>query len=188
MDDSPHIPASSQTVGPYFRIGLETLIERTPTGTHETPNMIELRGRVLDRDGAPITDAMLEFWSAVTVAGDSTENLKKNDFPAGFRRTMTDSAGSFSVFIERPAKIQLTEETVAAPHFMVLVFARGLLRHLLSRVYLGGEKSNDADPLLTQISEGRRATLIARRDENHEGQYSWDVILQGVGETVFFAW
>ncbi len=61
---SVRIPAGSQTVGPYFRIGLEYLIERTPALTLETPGTIEIRGRVLDRDGAPVPDAMLEFWSA----------------------------------------------------------------------------------------------------------------------------
>ena len=64
MSGSVSIPAGSQTVGPYFRIGLEYLIERTPSLTLDTAGTIEIHGRVLDRDGAPVPDAMLEFWSA----------------------------------------------------------------------------------------------------------------------------
>jgi protocatechuate 3,4-dioxygenase alpha subunit len=185
--DSAHVPASSQTVGPYFRIGLEYLIDRTPALTLETPGTIELRGRVLDRDGASVPDAMLEFWSAAV--DDRLGGIgARGAFPAGFRRVATDWDGSFSLVMERPATPRLGDELTHAPHMLVLVFARGLLRHLISRVYLGDEESNESDPILVEISEERRATLIARPDENQPGLYWWDVILQGTGETVFFAW
>jgi protocatechuate 3,4-dioxygenase alpha subunit len=71
---------------------------------------------------------------------------------------------------------------------LVLVFARGLLRHLISRVYFGDEPANEGDPVLMTISEERRATLIAQPDEGQANLYRWDVMLQGTGETVFFAW
>jgi protocatechuate 3,4-dioxygenase alpha subunit len=168
--DSVHIPAGSQTVGPYFRIGLDYLIERTPALTLETPGTIEIRGRVSDRDGAPVPDAMLEFWNAAKV--------EAGVFPAGFRRAATDADGNFSVVMAR----------VQAPHMLVLVFARGLLRHLVTRVYFGDEQANQGDPVLMTIPQERRATLIAQPDESRAHLYRWDVILQGAGETVFFAW
>jgi protocatechuate 3,4-dioxygenase alpha subunit len=68
------------------------------------------------------------------------------------------------------------------------VFARGLLRHLISRVYFADEQGNEGDPVLMAIPPERRATLIAQRDEGRANLYTWDVILQGTGETVFFAW
>jgi protocatechuate 3,4-dioxygenase alpha subunit len=73
-----------------------------------------------------------------------------------------------------------------APHILVLVFARGLLRHLISRVYFDDEPANASDPVLLCVPAERRHTLIARRGAGDS--YCWDVILQGPEETVFFAW
>jgi protocatechuate 3,4-dioxygenase alpha subunit len=185
--DSARIPASSQTVGPYFRIGLEYLIERTPALTIDTPGAIEIRGRVFDRDGAPVTDAMLEFWSASTVAHGSKEAAAHDGFPIGFRRVPTDGDGRFSVLMRQPAGLPENEHA-HAPQALVLVFARGLLRHLITRVYLGDEQGNESNPVLVSVPEDRRATLIARPDESRTGLYHWDLVLQGTGETVFFAW
>lgn len=176
------IPAGSQTVGPYFCIGLEYLIERTPAITLDTPGNIEIRGRVLDRDGTPVPDAMLEFWSAAKIAD------KLAVFPAGFRRITTDADGTYSVVMERPKTLPPKDERVHAPHMLVLVFARGLMRHLISRVYFADEEANESDPVLRAIPEDRRPTLIAQPDESRANVYRWNVILQGAGETVFFAW
>lgn len=166
------VPAGSQTVGPYFHIGLEYLLERTPALTLDKPGTIEICGRILARDGAPVPDAMLEFWSAAEVAGQTPA------FPSGFRRTVTDGDGRYSVVMERPT----------TPHMLVLVFARGLMRHLLSRIYFADEQANENDPVLVTITADRRRTLIAQPDETRANVYGWNVILQGAGETVFFAW
>ena len=182
MSGSVPIPAGSQTVGPYFRIGLEYLMERTPSLPLDAAGTIEIRGRVLDRDGAPVPDAMLEFWSPAKVVD------KAGAFPAGFMRVMTDGDGRYSVVMERPTRVPPGDERAHAPHTLVLVFARGLLRHLISRVYFADEQANEGDPVLMAIPPERRATLIAQRDEGRVNLYRWDVILQGTGETVFFAW
>jgi len=186
--DSARIPAGSQTVGPYFRIGLQYLIDRTPALTIDTPGAIEIRGRVLDRDGAPVTDAMLEFWSTSMVAHGLNEDAAHGDLPTGFRRAPTDGEGRFSVLIQRPAAAPQEDQHAHAPHALVLVFARGLLRHLITRVYLGDEQANESDAVLMSVPEDRRGTLIAPPDESRAGLYHWDVVLQGTGETVFFAW
>jgi protocatechuate 3,4-dioxygenase, alpha subunit len=187
-DASARIPAGSQTVGPYFRIGLEYLMDRIPALTLSVPGTIELRGRVLDRDGEPVPDALLEFWTAATVAGRLSDDGESNGFPAGFTRAATDSDGGYSIAIERPATGQSGDEQTDAAHMIVLVFARGLLRHLISRVYLGDESANESDAVLMEIPEERRATLIARPDQRRAGMYWWDIRLQGTDETVFFAW
>jgi protocatechuate 3,4-dioxygenase alpha subunit len=85
-----------------------------------------------------------------------------------------------------PVVSELEDGRAQAPHFLVLVFARGLQRHLISRVYLEGERGNESDPVLQSVPAERRGTLIARRDGTQ--LYRWDVILQGANETVFFAW
>jgi len=75
-----------------------------------------------------------------------------------------------------------------APHMLVLVFARGLLRHLLTRVYFEDEPGNTADTVLQEIPAERRATLTARLETHQANSYQWTVHLQGQDETVFFAW
>lgn len=167
------IPTSSQTVGPYFRIGLEYLIADAPQADPATA--VTVQGRVLDRDSVPVSDAMLEFWSP---GGES----KSQSFPPGFRRVATDADGVFAVTMPRPVE----REGQQAPHLLVLVFARGLLRHLISRVYFEDEAANGTDPVLMSVSAERRNTLIARADR--PTSFRWDVILQGANETVFFAW
>jgi protocatechuate 3,4-dioxygenase alpha subunit len=145
--------------------------------------MIEIRGRVLDRDGLPVPDAMLEFVSGAGARKLLDGNNAESGIPDGFRRVATDERGEFALTIARPAA-----ETSSDAHFLVLVFARGLLRHLITRMYLGDEVGNDSDAVLLRVPPDRRATLIARADEKQGVLYWWDVVLQGTNETVFFAW
>lgn len=178
--ESRLIPTSSQTVGPFFRIGLEYLIDRTPAFDVDAAGRIEIRGRVVDRDGIPVPDAVLEFWAPhLTVSSSDSD-----PYPAGFQRTATDAHGNFAVAAMRPAAVPLENGQMQAPHMLVLVFARGLLRHLLTRIYFEGEPGNTTDPVLREIPTERQATLIARLDNS----YQWDIHLQGPNETVFFAW
>lgn len=175
--DSRMIPASSQTVGPFFCIGLNYLIERAPDV--EGAGKIEIRGQVLDRDGAPVPDAVLEFWAPGAAAN--------GHYPAGFRRTATTIDGNFAAKIIRSSTAALEDGRMQAPHVLVLVFARGLLRHLLTRVYFEDEPGNATDPVLQSIPAARRGTLMAQLD-HQTNSYRWNVILQGEDETVFFAW
>ena len=179
-----YIPTSSQTVGPYFRIGLQYLLERAPS-VQPGGNNIEIHGQVFDRDGAPVPDAVLEFWSAATDA-DQLAGQDQHGYPAGFRRAPTDQEGRFSAVIARPSPTKLGDGQMQAPHLLVLVFTRGLLRNLISRVYFADQNANDADPVLQGIPPERRGTLIAQPDG--PAAYRWNVILQGDCETVFFAW
>lgn len=181
MSGSRLISCGSQTVGPYFRIGLEYLIERMPGIASDAPGTITIEGRVLDRDGAPVKDALLEFWSATDISA-----FQQLEFPERFRRVATEEDGAFSVVMKRPAPTRMKDGRVQAPHMLVLVFARGLLRHLISRVYLEDEHANGSDPLLLTLPAERRSTLIAKSDG--QDRFRWNVILQGSNETVFFAW
>jgi protocatechuate 3,4-dioxygenase, alpha subunit len=183
-DDSRLIPAGSQTVGPFFRIGLDYLIDRAPVLDAEVGGRIEIRGRVLDRDGTPVPDAVLEFWAPRGAESKSGQD----QYPTGFRRTATDVDGNFAAAAMRPAAVPLKDGRMQAPHMLVLIFARGLLRHLLTRVYFEKEPGNTDDIVLKNIPAERRATLIARLDNSQTNSYRWDVRLQGQDETVFFAW
>ena len=177
--DAKLIPTSSQTVGPYFRIGLEYLLDYQPSEP-DAAGWVSLCGAVFDRDGAPVPDAMLEFWSAHGDEVASHATSRPSTFPDGFRRAATDLDGGFSIAMPRPAIVAMQ-----APHLLVLVFARGLLRNLISRVYFDDEPGNLSDPVLLAVPAERRRTLIARREGN---AFRWDLHLQGSDETVFFAW
>jgi protocatechuate 3,4-dioxygenase alpha subunit len=174
------IPSSSQTVGPYFRIGQDYLIDRMAEVDADAKEVIQIRGRVLDGDRKPVPDAMLEFWNA----GDSRS--QEHGIPVGFRRVATDLEGYFTARIWKPVPILFDDGRMQAPHVMVLVFARGLMRHLISRVYLEHAKGNESDPVMVRVPAERRGTLIAKLER--ENTYLWDVVLQGDNETVFFAW
>jgi protocatechuate 3,4-dioxygenase alpha subunit len=178
------IPTSSQTVGPYFRIGLRHLAECDPEARPENRSTITISGSVLDRDRAPVPDAMLEFWSPGVTRPAAA--LVHDAGRGEFKRVATDIEGRFSVEMRGDVVAARDAHNPQAPHILVLVFARGLLRHLISRVYFDEEPANGADPVLLGVPAERRRTLIAQRESDNV--FRWDVILQGTDETVFFAW
>ena len=187
MNAPKMIPSGSQTVGPYFHIGLDYMLGYTP-GSDLAFDTIRIRGKVMDRDGAPVSDAMLEFWSADNGGTHSGTLSGHSGKPVGFHRVATDSNGGFLVTLDKPGPTPLGNGQIQAPHLVVLVFARGLLRHLITRVYFEHETANAVDPVLLTIPEERRHTLIARSDADCPQALQWNVILQGDNETVFFAW
>jgi protocatechuate 3,4-dioxygenase alpha subunit len=82
-----------------------------------------------------------------------------------------------------------------APHIVVTVFSRGLLKPLWTRLYFPDEPGNAVDPILKLVPSERRTTLIARRsgesagnslEDSRESILEWNVVMQGDGETVFF--
>ena len=188
----------SQTVGPFFAYGLTPRQYGYPlpdpvgadlTGADVAGTRIWLTGRVLDAAGAPVDDALVEIWQAdahgrlPTRAGAGGGNR-----PAfrGFGRsgTGTDPDSRFVFRTVKPGAIQ----SGAAPHVSLVVFARGLLNHLYTRVYFADEaRANAGDPVLAKVPEDRRDTLIAPRRDTADGPvYQLDIRLQGAGETVFF--
>jgi len=158
----------SQTVGPFFGVGLpyekgEQVVAPGSAG------VIRIEGQVLDGNGDPVPDALLEIWQPAT----------------GFGRARTDSEGAFSFWTTKPGAMPAPDGRVQAPHLNVTVFARGLLRHLVTRMYFPNEPdANATDPVLNLVEPARRETLIAT---NSGGLLHFDVRLQGERETVFFA-
>jgi protocatechuate 3,4-dioxygenase alpha subunit len=151
-------PTPSQTVGPFFGFALPF-----PRDAEADREGIRIEGQVLDGDGQPVGDAILELWE-----GDQ------------FARCRTDSEGAFRFRARRPVA-----RNGQAPHYELTVFARGLLRPLASRVYLPDEvQANRSDPALRAVPAGRRGTLIAQPAGD---VMIFDVHLQGDRETVFFA-
>ena len=171
------IVTPSQTVGPFFHIGLERISRNDLTaGNAQT---IQIGGQVLDGDGKPVIDALIEIWQA-----DSDGKYRGNF--NGYGRIATDAAGAFSFTTIKPGRVAGVSGQLQAPHIAVNVFMRGLLKHLVTRVYFPGEPSNDTDSILQIVPAARRNTLIATPSVGSIKYLSWNIVLQGKRETVFF--
>ncbi|WP_447774787.1 protocatechuate 3,4-dioxygenase subunit alpha [Pseudomonas chlororaphis] len=180
---------TSHTVGPYYHIGLTWLNREDLTQAETLGERVAISGQVVDGNGDFVNDAMLEIWQA-NAAGkydhpeDDQDKALDPNFQ-GFGRVPVDREGRFRFTTIKPGSVPGLQGSTQAPHLVVLVFARGLVKHLLTRIYFDGEPANAADPLLACVPEERRATLLAKADA--PGHYHWNVILQGTdAETVFF--
>lgn len=181
---------TSQTVGPYFRIGMNWLFKDDLAGPGALGERIVIVGRVLDADGQGVSDAVLELWQADAQGkyAHPEGQQEKSAQPAfqGFGRVPTAEDGSFRFTTIKPGAVPGPDGKLQAPHIAVSVFMRGLLRRLVTRIYFPGEPANASDFALNLVETGRRGTLIAKRSEQHAGNLEWDVVLHGPDETVFF--
>lgn len=168
------IPTPQQTIGPFFGFALPRTVGPFVVAEGE-PGSFWIRGRVLDGDGQPVTDALIETWQA-DAAGEYRPGL-------GFGRCGTDATGAWAVHTTRPGRVP-GERGPQAPHVAVSVHARGLLRRLVTRIYFADEPAANAEDLvLANVDPARRATLLARPTEDG---FALDIRLQGRDETVFF--
>jgi protocatechuate 3,4-dioxygenase alpha subunit len=179
----------SQTVGPYFAIGLP--FDVGPFAVSEgTPGAIHISGTIYDGAGVPIPDFLLETWQAdaegkfadmYEYGGPSeTEGFR------GFARYgVEDGDGTYDILTVKPGRLPGLAGATQAPHIDVSVFARGMLHRCVTRIYFADEaEANAADPVLARVPVERRSTLLA---EPHNGGYRLDIRFQGPHETVFFA-
>lgn len=176
----------SQTVGPYFRIGMAPLFQEDLAGSGVSGERVTIHGRVVDGDGVGVPDASLEIWQAdargIYVDAESAANAKF----LGFGRVPTKEKGEFRFLTIKPGPVAGPGNSTQAPHLVVLVFMRGLLMHLVTRIYFSGEAANESDPVLLLVPAERRHTLIARRESADPGLFEWHIRMQGDDETVFF--
>jgi protocatechuate 3,4-dioxygenase alpha subunit len=159
-------PTPSQTVGPFFRIGLSD----RPLDEVVAGGDVRLAGRVLDGAGEPVPDAMVELWQA------DEEGAYRADH--GWGRSGTDVDGRYGFTTAKPGSVD-----GQAPHLELLVFARGLLKPVLTRMYFPDDV-HDGDPVLAALSDEERGTLVAAADGD---VLRFDIRLQGDGQTAFFA-
>jgi protocatechuate 3,4-dioxygenase alpha subunit len=174
----------SQTVGPFFRIGLSHLYRQALVA--DAP--LRVRGRVFDGDGTPIPDAILELWQADTrgrYAATPEATAAPADF-MGFARIATEADGGFEFRTHKPGRVPGRAGVLQAPHISLHVFMRGLLKPVHTRLYFPDEASNAEDEVLTSVPQARRATLIAR--SSAPNLLEWDIHMQGERETVFFSY
>ena len=188
----------SQTVGPYFAYGL------TPNRKYDwkdtfstdlvTPDAsgerIRIEGQVLDGDGCPINDCMIEIWQADAqgrYASPGDPRPRPNAAFQGFGRAGTDAEGRYGFDTIKPGPVPGLDGKTQAPHVLLAVFARGMLRQSYTRIYFADEAANADDAILALAPPERRATLIAAKTERDgRAVYTFDIHMQGDAETVFF--
>jgi protocatechuate 3,4-dioxygenase, alpha subunit len=178
----------SQTVGPFFHLGL--VGDGRMAGAGAVGERIQLRIAVLDGDGVPVPDALLELWQA-----DANGRYKHPRDPrapnvdpavSGFGRLATGDDGACVFETIRPGCVPDDAGGWQASHVSVSVFARGLLRRLVTRVYFADDPALGSDLVLALVPAGRRPTLIAMPDAARPGRWNHQIRVQGERETVFF--
>jgi len=185
------LPATTwQTVGPFFSIGFSWLYRDNLAGPGVSGERVEIAGRILDGQGNPVPDGIVEVWQANS-QGQYAHATEPQARPAdedftGYGRVPTDEAGCFRFTTIKPGRVPGPDGKLQAPHLAVSVFTRGLLRRLITRIYFPDEPGNAEDFALNLVEADRRGTLVAKRIAGRPGVLAWDVILQGPGETVFF--
>jgi protocatechuate 3,4-dioxygenase alpha subunit len=179
----------SQTVGPYFAIGLPWDVGPdavSPT----TAGAIRIKGTVYDGEGTPVPDFLLETWQAdpdgrYVDMHEYGGRSQVEGFRGFTRYGLEDGDGTFEIVTLKPGRVQGLGDTTQAPHIAVSLFARGMLNRVVTRIYFADEEqANAADPVLARVPAERRATLLAQPTADG---YAIDLRIQGEGETVFFS-
>jgi protocatechuate 3,4-dioxygenase alpha subunit len=180
-------------VGPFFAPTLlrEDARRNVLTRPETIGERMRIEGRVLDGDGVPVPDALVEIWQA-NAYGRYNHPADHGPAPLdpsflGFGRSGTAEDGRYWFETVKPGPVPFDGERLQAPHICVTVFARGLLNHVVTRLYFEDEPTNTGDPVLQRVPDDRRVTLVARRAPGTTAAvYRFDIVLQGAGETAFF--
>jgi protocatechuate 3,4-dioxygenase, alpha subunit len=179
----------SQTVGPYLHMVFGWTAERDMAPANVPGERISIECQVLDHDGVPLKDAMIELWQA-NAAGryqhpEDTQAKPLDEGFHGFGRASTDENGRVLFHTIKPGGVPGLGNSLQAPHINVSVLGRGLLNRLATRIYFPGDKANDTDPVLALVGAAHRPTLIAV-PTTVPGRYLFTVHLGGPQETTFF--
>jgi len=180
--------SGNQTVGPYLHIGLNWLKTTDIAGKGVKGERVAIAGRLLDGDGVGVNDGVIEIWQANAEGKyahpEDTQQKPLEKGWRGFGRIFTNAQGGFRFTTIKPGRVPGADGRLQAPHLVVSVFMRGMLKHLMTRIYFADEAAANAeDAVLKLVPAARRATLLPKRVGK---TLQWDVVLQGKNETVFF--
>lgn len=195
----------SQTVGPYFAYGLtpKGRLKWDPDGTYSwketigdnlitpdaTGEKIRIEGQIVDGDGKPINDAMLEIWQADAQGRYASpgDNRRPNTQFKGFGRSAVNPNGEFGFSTIKPGAVPGPNGKPQAPHIGFCIYSRGMLRQVYTRMYFADEAANAGDQILALVPADRRDTLIAKKEvQGDTVVYRFNIRVQGENETVFF--
>jgi len=169
-----------------IRAGENILVDERTAGQR-----IRITGQVLDGEGKPVTDALIEIWQAdagghFNHPADPDRSQADPHF-RGFGRSQTEDDGRFKFETVKPGPVPGRAGGMQAPHVDLRVFARGMLIHVVTRLYFADEPANESDAVLNSVEPARRPTLIAALERTgDQPTYCFDIHLQGERETVFF--
>ncbi|MEM9432676.1 MAG: protocatechuate 3,4-dioxygenase subunit alpha [Pseudomonadota bacterium] len=184
---------ASQTAGPYVHIGLapnaagfniyDKEAGKDIAGPFAVGKRIRVEGIVWDGNAEPVKDVLIEVWQA-NANGKFANSGEVEDEFRGWGRVICDfDTGEWEFETVLPGSVG-----PAAPHLSLWIVARGINIGLHTRMYF--PDTDDAlasDPVLSDLAEGPRKTLIATRLEGEDlPTFRFDIRLQGDGETVFF--
>jgi len=170
------VATTSQTVGPFFKIGFEWLNCDNLVAEGVSGERVTIQGRVFDGDGVPVPDAILEIWQANAHGKyDHPEDTQDKPLESGFKgygRVPVTAEGMFRFATIKPVPGPIGKEQ--APHLVISVFMRGVLRRLVTRIYFPDEPRNAADFILNLVEPSRRSTLIAKKTAGGRGTLEWN--------------
>ena len=164
------VPTGEMTLGPFFpREFAQGVNDLTSVeGTKAAGEAIEITGRVVQADGRPLDNVVLEIWQT-----DAQGRFDNPDF-FGWGRAATDKNG---IYVFRTIKPGACEGR--APHVNFLVLYSGLMRALHTTMFFDESK----DPVLDAVAPALRKRLVAKNTNN---SYRFDIRLRGESETPFF--
>jgi len=165
---------TSQTIGPFSHAAWQWAVDASAAATLETSApTITISGTIYDGDGTPINDAQIEAWQPEAAGAEAAQALP------GFRRVPSGEKGEFSLRLS-----QCAAPVSGAPATFITVFARGLVKHQFTAVFLEDDSGLAQSAILQQVPSERRPTLVARKTA--PGVYHWDIWMQSDKETAFF--
>jgi protocatechuate 3,4-dioxygenase, alpha subunit len=184
-------PTAEITLGPFFPpryVDANANDLTRAAGRPARGERIEIRGRVVQEDGAPMHNLVLEIWQADAqgIFRDPRDPRHADADPGftGWGRAATDKDGRYRFTTVKPGTYAMPDGRLRAPHVNVIVLFSGIMRHLQTLMFFDGEPGNDADKVLAAVQPAAvRSRLVAKRDG--EG-YRFDIRLRGDGETPFF--
>ena len=184
------IPTGSQTVGPFFHLGCSNPFSvPVIAGPLVKGEHIKFICTLYDAEGTLLPDAMIEIWQANSEGKyNHPEDDQEKEIDQGFRgfgRMASDKSGCCGFETIKPGRVPGWNDKLQAPHLEISVFARGVLKRLVTRAYFAGDPANDDDPLLALVPADRRDTLLAQLDPAHPGTWRFPIYLSGEKETVF---
>jgi protocatechuate 3,4-dioxygenase alpha subunit len=181
---------TSQTVGPFFKIGFDWLNRDNLAGEGVSGERVTIQGRVFDGDGVAVPDAILEIWQANShgkyAHPEDTQDKPLEPGFEGYGRVPVTAQGGFRFVTIKPGPVPGPDGKEQAPHLLVSVFMRGLLQRVVTRIYFPDDPRNGEDFILNLVEPAQRSTLIAKKATGGPGQLEWNVVMQGAEETVFF--
>jgi protocatechuate 3,4-dioxygenase alpha subunit len=188
------LPTASQTVGPFFHLGLsrdDQLVSRI-AGPRAKGERLRVSCRILDGNGSPVNDALIEIWQAdaeghyASLVEVPNKDQASDYAFLGFGRMPTNEDGCCEFETIKPGRVPGPGSALQAPHLNVAIFGRGMLKQLFTRIYFSGDRALEEDSVLALVPRDRQETLMAISDPALPGRWLFDVRLQGDRETVFF--